>query len=53
MDMLGLSQQILEQASVGFFQVTKDGKLVVANQALVHMLGFASVDELPGTKGSA
>ncbi|HTY38764.1 MAG TPA: PAS domain S-box protein [Bacteroidota bacterium] len=39
-------QELFNNAVQGIFQSTRDGRLVSANEALVHMLGYGSVEEL-------
>ncbi len=37
---------LFENASIGFYRTTPEGEIVLANPALVHMLGFQSFEEL-------
>ncbi|MBI4726989.1 PAS domain S-box protein [candidate division TA06 bacterium] len=39
-------QQVLEGMAEGIYRTTPEGKILLANQAIVKMLGFASLDEL-------
>ncbi|HEV8398847.1 MAG TPA: PAS domain S-box protein, partial [Gemmatimonadales bacterium] len=39
-------REIFELASVGIFQSTPDGRILLANPALAKMLGYASTDDL-------
>ncbi len=37
---------ILDNATVGFYRTTADGRIVMANQALIRMLGYPSFESL-------
>ncbi|MBN1651118.1 MAG: PAS domain S-box protein, partial [Bacteroidales bacterium] len=37
---------LFENASIGFYRTTPEGEIVLANPALVHMLGYQSFEEL-------
>ncbi|MBI2418396.1 MAG: PAS domain S-box protein [Ignavibacteriales bacterium] len=37
---------LYEDAPIGFYRATPEGKLLLANKALLKMLGFTSIDEL-------
>ena len=37
---------IFENATVGLYRTTPDGRILMANPALVHMLGYSSFEEL-------
>ncbi len=37
---------LFENVPDGFYQSTPDGKIITANPALMHMLGYSSLDEL-------
>ena len=39
-------RSLYENATIGIYRTTPDGKILMANQALVKMLGFGSFDEL-------
>lgn len=39
---------IFENAAFGMYRTTPDGKILIANQALVEMLGYSSIDDLLG-----
>jgi PAS domain S-box-containing protein len=39
-------RDIFESAMVGLYRTTPDGRILMANPALVHMLGFSSFEEL-------
>ena len=46
-------KNILENALVGIYQATVDGKFSFANKKMVEMFGFSSFEELAGTSGIA
>jgi PAS domain S-box-containing protein len=37
---------VFEQAPIGIYRTTPDGRILLANPALVHMLGYPSLEEL-------
>jgi PAS domain S-box-containing protein len=39
-------RSLYENATIGLYRTTPDGKILLANPALVHMLGYPSFDEL-------
>ncbi len=39
-------RHIYENAMIGLYRTTPDGRILMANPALVHMLGYSSFDEL-------
>ena len=39
-------REIFENTPVGVYRTTSDGRILMANPALVHMLGFSSFEEL-------
>ena len=39
-------REIFENIAVGVYRTTPDGRILMANPALVHMLGFSSFEEL-------
>lgn len=39
-------RSLFENSTVGFYRTTPDGRILIANPALVRMLGFASLEEL-------
>ncbi len=39
-------RSLFEQSPLGIYRTTPDGRILVANPALVQMLGYASMDEL-------
>ena len=41
-------RSLYENATIGIYRTTPDGIILMANQALVKMLGFGSFDELAG-----
>ncbi|MGD8782212.1 MAG: ATP-binding protein [Ignavibacteria bacterium] len=41
-------KEIFENSPIGMYRACKDGKILVANKALVKILGYNSVDELKG-----
>lgn len=42
----GRFKEIYENASIGIYQTTIDGKILMANPAMIAMLGYESFDEL-------
>jgi len=38
--------ELFENASVGVYRTTPDGRIIMANPALVHMLGYSSFEQL-------
>jgi PAS domain S-box-containing protein len=41
-----LFRDIFENTTIGMYRTMSDGRILVANRALVHMLGFSSFEEL-------
>ena len=41
-------RDLYENATIGLYRTTPDGRILMANQALVHMLGFVPFTELAG-----
>jgi diguanylate cyclase (GGDEF)-like protein/PAS domain S-box-containing protein len=41
-------RSLYENATIGIYRTTPDGRILMANQALIKMLGFGSFDELAG-----
>lgn len=39
-------RELFENASVGVYRTTPDGRIIMANPALVHMLGYSSFEQL-------
>jgi len=42
----GRFRALVEESTIGFYRTTPDGRILYANPALVHMLGFSSLEEL-------
>lgn len=43
-------KELFENAVVGIYRTTPDGRIIMANTAFVRMLGFSSFEELSGKK---
>jgi PAS domain S-box-containing protein len=43
-------RHVFENAPVGIYRTTPDGRVLMANPALVHMLGYDSLEELAQTR---
>lgn len=39
-------KSLFENATIGLYRTTPDGKVLIANQALIQMLGYCSLEEL-------
>jgi capsular exopolysaccharide synthesis family protein len=45
-DSLGEYRSLIDNLLLGMYRMSPQGKIIMANQALAHMLGYASVEEL-------
>jgi len=46
-----LFRSVFEHATIGFYRTTPDGRFLMANPAMVRMLGFDSFEELASQNG--